>query len=124
MALVKNLPANAGGTRDTGLIPGLGRFPGGRNGNPLQYSYLENPMDRGAWWATVNGVARTWTQLSTHAWTWTQLSTHACTINCTSFPMQYTGSFDFFQKHNNYISHNSLIKTQAQSSNMNCLKII
>ena len=41
MALVKNLPANAGGARDTGLIPGLGRSPGGRNGNPLQYSYLE-----------------------------------------------------------------------------------
>ena len=46
--LVKNLPANAGDTRDPGLIPGLGRFPGERNGNPLQYSCLEDPMDRGA----------------------------------------------------------------------------
>ena len=51
--LVKNLPANAGGTRDTGLFPGLGRSPGEGNGNPLQYSCLENSMDRGAWQATV-----------------------------------------------------------------------
>ena len=51
--LVKNLPANAGGTRDTCLFPGLGRSPGEGNGNPLQYSCLENSMDRGAWQATV-----------------------------------------------------------------------
>ena len=48
-SVVKNLPANA---RDAGLIPGLGRFPGEENGNPLQYSCLKNPMDSGAWWAT------------------------------------------------------------------------
>ena len=54
MALVvKNLPANAGDVRDGGSIPGLGRFPGGGHGNPLQSSCLENPMDRGAWWAIV-----------------------------------------------------------------------
>ena len=58
--MVKNPPANAG---DTGSIPGLGRPPGGGNGNPLQYSCLENPMDRGAWWATVHGVSRSWTRL-------------------------------------------------------------
>ena len=52
---VKNLPANSG---DTDLIPGLGRYPGGGNGNPLQYSCLENSMDRGAWWATVHGSQR------------------------------------------------------------------
>ena len=58
MALVvKNSPANAGHIGDAGLIPGLGRFPGERHGNPLQYSCLENPMKRGAWWATVHGVA-------------------------------------------------------------------
>ena len=50
--------------KDTGLIPGLGRYPGGRNGNPLQYSCQDNPMDRGAWNATVHGVAKTQTQLS------------------------------------------------------------
>ena len=49
---------------DTGLIPGLGRSPGGGHGNPLQYSCLENPMDRGAWWATVHGVAKSQTRLS------------------------------------------------------------
>ena len=58
MLLVKNLPANARDVRDAGLILGLGRSPGGRHGNPLQYSCLENPMDRGAWWATINGVAK------------------------------------------------------------------
>ena len=52
---------NAG---DPGSIPGLGRSPGEGNGNPLQYSCLENPMHRGAWWATVHGVAKSWTQLS------------------------------------------------------------
>ena len=49
--------------RDLGLIPGLGRLPGGGHGNPLQCSYLENPMGRGAWWATVHGLAKSWTQL-------------------------------------------------------------
>ena len=62
--VLKNTLANAGNIRDVGLIPGLGRFPGGRHGNPLQYSCLENPMDRGAWWATVYGVAKSWTRLS------------------------------------------------------------
>ena len=54
--LVKNPPANAGDIRHVGLIPGLGRSPGGGHGNPLQYSSLENPIDRGAWQATVYGV--------------------------------------------------------------------
>ena len=50
--------------RDPGLIPGLGRPPGEGNGYPLQYSCLENPMDRGAWRATIHGVAKSWTRLS------------------------------------------------------------
>ena len=53
--MVKDLPANAG---DTGSIPGSGRSSGEGNGNPLQYSHLKNPMDRGAWWATVMGLQR------------------------------------------------------------------
>ena len=61
--VVKNLPANAGDTKDMGSIPGSGRSPGARNGNVLQYSCLENSMDRGAWWATVHGVAKSWTQM-------------------------------------------------------------
>ena len=52
--VVKNPPANAGDARVMGSIPGMGRFPGEGNGNPLQYSCLGNPMDRGAWWATVH----------------------------------------------------------------------
>ena len=56
--VVKNPPANAGDARDEGSIPGSGRFPGGGNGNPLQYSYLGNPKDRGAWWASVHGITK------------------------------------------------------------------
>ena len=68
--MVKNLPANAGDIRDAGLIPGLGRSAGGEHGNSRQYSCLENPMDRGAWRATVDGAVKSWIQpklLSTHA---------------------------------------------------------
>ena len=57
----KNLTANAGDVRDMGSVPGLGRSPGGGNGNPLQYSCLENSMDRGDWRATVHGVAKSQT---------------------------------------------------------------
>ena len=61
LLLVKDLPANAGDIGDTGMIPGLGRPPGGGHGNPLQYSCLKNPMDRGAWWATLLMLAKSWT---------------------------------------------------------------
>ena len=70
-AVVKNPPASAG---DAGSIPGSGRSPGGGNGDPFRYSCLENPMDRGPWWAAVHGVAKSWTQLSDWAdgvlWWW------------------------------------------------------
>ena len=56
--MVKNLPTDAGDLRDAGSVPGLGRSPGRGCGNPLQCSGLENPMDRGTWWATVHRVAR------------------------------------------------------------------
>ena len=62
--MVKNLPAKAEDAGDSGLIPGLGRSPGIGNGNPLQYSCLGNPMDRGAWWATVHRAAKNQTRLS------------------------------------------------------------
>ena len=61
LSVVKNLPTSAG---DFGLIPGLGRSPGEENGNPLQYSCLENPMDRKAWWAIDHEVTKCWTRLS------------------------------------------------------------
>ena len=80
---VKNLPASA---RDAALIPGLGRSPGGGNGNPLQYSCLENSMGRGAWWALVHGVEDSWARLATeHAHT---VSTAAATnFSCKSEPL-------------------------------------
>ena len=63
MLVVKNPPANAGDERDAGSIPGLGGSPGGRPDNPLQFSCLENSMDRGTWQATVHGVTKSWTRL-------------------------------------------------------------
>ena len=62
--MVKNPPANGGGVRDTGSNPGSGRSPAGGNGNPLQYSCLENPMNRRAWWAKVHSVPQSWTNAS------------------------------------------------------------
>ena len=69
LLVVKNLPTNAGDIRDASSVSGLGRSSGGGHDNPLQYSHLENPMDRGAWRATVHRVAKSRTQLK-------QLSTH------------------------------------------------
>ena len=65
--MIKSLPANfrdVGDTEDVSLIPELGRYPGERNGNPLQHSCLENPMDRGAWQGIVHGIAKSQTELS------------------------------------------------------------
>ena len=61
----KESACNAGDSGDAGSIPGLGGAPKEGNGNPLQYCCLENPMDKGAWWVTVHGVTKSWTQLST-----------------------------------------------------------
>ena len=71
--MVKNLSVNAGDVRDVGSIPGSGRSPGGRHGNLLQYSCLENPMDREAWWGTSHAVSKSWTWLR-----W--LRRHTCII--------------------------------------------
>ena len=62
--MVKNLPANTDDSRDVGLVPGSGRSPRVGNGNPTQYSCLKNPMDGGAWWATVLGMAKSRTRLN------------------------------------------------------------
>ena len=73
--VVKNPTANAGDTRDSGSVPGLGRSTGGRHLNPIQYSCLENSMDRGAWWSTVHRVAKNHIGLK-------QLSMYACLSYC------------------------------------------
>ena len=64
--VVKNLPANAGGARDLGSIPGLARSSGGGNDNPLHYSCLKNSMDRGVWWSRVHGIAKS--DMTEHNW--------------------------------------------------------
>ena len=69
--MVYKPPANEGDVSEVGWIPGSGRSPGGGHGNPLQYSCLENPLDRGAWQATVHRIAKSWIQLKllcTHTW--------------------------------------------------------
>ena len=71
--MVKNSLANAGDAGDVGSIPGLGRSPRGGHGNPLQYSCLENPMERGAWWAMVHRVAKSQIRLK-------RLGTHTCSF--------------------------------------------
>ena len=79
--MVKNLPANAGDTRDSSSIPGSGRSPRGGNGNPLQYSCLENPIDGGTWWTTAHRVIESnmTEQSSVHVRACTHTHTHTHT---------------------------------------------
>ena len=88
-AVLKNLPANAGEAGVWGSISGSRRAPGVANGNPLQYHCLENSMDRGAWWAVVHGVTKSWTRLSMHIWThvhiWAHMHKHDVTITSPSW---------------------------------------
>ena len=83
--MVKNPPTNAGNARDAGSIPGLGRFSEERKGNALQYSHLGNPMNRGAWWATVHGVTKVGQNLATEQLTkcfWKVVFHKLCAIAC------------------------------------------
>ena len=73
--MIKNLPASTGGVREAGLIPGSGRSPGEGNGNPVQFSCLENSVGRGAWWATIHGATKSQTRLSDQV--------HTCVLSCT-----------------------------------------
>ena len=84
--VVKNLSANAGHVRDVGSIPGSGRFPGGGHGNPLQYSCLENLMDRAVWQATVHSVVKSRTQLK-------QLGMHVCMQSIFNFLRNHQTAF-------------------------------
>ena len=84
--VVKNFPAIAGDIRGWGSIPGSGRFPRGGHSNPLQYSCLENPIDRRAWWARVHGVTKSLTQLkwlSMHMWDLSSLTRDQTHVPCT-----------------------------------------
>ena len=105
--LVKNLPPRATDARDPGLIPGSGRSPGGGNRNPFRYSCLENPMDRGAWWATVRGVAKSRTRLSTcrqqhYFCNWEKESKATCILD---FRKHITRHINVFVKSSKFQEH-------------------
>ena len=84
--VVKNPPANARDLRDAGLIPGSGRSPGGGDGNPLQYYCLEKPLDRGAWWATVQSCKESDTNATEH--THRQTDTHTSLLPAEKSPRE------------------------------------
>ena len=98
--VVKNLPANAGDKRDVGSIPGSGRSPGGGHGNSLQYSCLENPMDRGAWRDTIHRVAksRTWLKRE-HAYTLLMNEEFMAIITCESESVSHSVVSDSLRPH-------------------------
>ena len=85
--MVKNSPASAGDLRYAGSVPGLGRSPGEGHGNPFQYSCLETPVERGAWWATLHGVAKSWMRVK-------RLNVHACEVYMVIFPLFCQGCGD------------------------------
>ena len=100
--VVKNPPANAEDVRDAGSIPGLGRSLGGGHGNPLQFSCLENPMDRGAWEAIVHRITKNWTRLkwlSMHAYTKhkSKLLAYIISLHLLSRFVKYVSLCLFFQ---------------------------
>ena len=106
---------------DLGLIPGSGRSPGEGNGNPLQYSCLENPMDGGTWWAIVHGVTKSWTRLSDFTFTFTKAGqaiplleythththTHTYTLTNTYISFTYTFTKKYVQNCSKHMIHNS-----------------
>ena len=102
MLVVKNPPASAGDGRDTGSITGSGRSPGAGHGNLLQYSCLENPMNRGTWWATVYGVAKSWTQLK-------RLNIHARTSPKTLFSVFPSTQKIGLEKHDRELVYYNLL---------------
>ena len=93
LLVVKSLPANAGEVRGSGSIPGLGRSPGEGNGNPLQYSCLGNPMARGAWWAIVHEVVKSWMHLSTHIFLHTNCQSHKTHLSFSEINTVFTQLF-------------------------------
>ena len=96
--MVKNPPANAGDGRHAGSIPGLGRAPGGGNGNPLQYFCLENPIDRGAWQATVHGVTKSQIQLKQLISAQLNLPRRSVSGLCTTLGVAFSGPWPLGQR--------------------------
>ena len=111
MALViRSLHVSAGDLRDAGSIPGSGRSPGGGNGNPLQCSCLENPMDRGAWWATVHGATKSQTRLQ-RLRMYAQL--HGCHSSLRSFLLCWSWSLGLWVSQKIHGSEETVLFTNA-----------
>ena len=113
--VVKKLPANAGDVRDMGLALGSGRFPGGGHGNPLQCSCLENAMDRGAWRATVHGVAKSWIRLkrlSMHA----RISLIYITASFSCLAKWFSHTYAYLSVLSHILSHFRLLQNIEYSS--------
>jgi len=117
MALVvKNLPANARDERHASSIPGWGRTPGGGRGNLLQYSFLENPMERGAWHVTVHRVIKNWTGLK-------QLNMHTC-LTYTPMHVLFTLCLHSYEVWNKEHTHADLSHLRFVTTNPDCPLII
>ena len=117
---MKNLLANAGDMRDIDSIPGSGRFPGGRNGNPFQYSCLENSMDRGAWRATVHGVTKGWICLSVY--THTHKHTHS-DFNVQQ-ELKTTGEAEIFEGHSSERNWKVFLLVGRKQNYLNSLLLV
>ena len=121
--VVKNLPANVGDIRDENSILGSGRSPGEGHSNPLQYSCLENPMNRGAWWATVHRVAQSWAQLkwlNTHTYVCMEAGSRVRDKNCSpNYPLLRIDAFKLW-----YCRRLLIVPWTARSSNQSILKEI
>ena len=108
----KESACSEGNMRDVGLIPGLGRSPGGGNGNPLQYSCLGSSMDRGAWQPTVHGVVKSWTQLSMHTGYLKLALAESITDSATQLAIVYliAATFEHFSCYNTDMKSFILVK--------------
>ena len=120
--------ASARNVGDLGSIPGSGRSPGEGNGNPLQYSCLENPMDWGAWWATVHGVTKSWTWLSDFTSLYMESKPHTCLTKWEysrqTESLNYNPTLHIWHSASLHLKHNSLQDSTSARGHMYLLTLL